>query len=276
MKSFTSPASYQRSWTIFIVGAAQAAMLVSGPLLAADRMSDHDVKQLIDQIRSSEDRFNDALDDSVKHGRLRGPNGDVDVHEFLEDFEENLDRVKDRFKPDYSASNEVKVALLQANAIDTFFRSRPAGTKGESEWHRLVDNLEVLAAAYHASFPLAADAPVRRVNDKEIEAAAEAVAKNGDHFKSALDDALKKDPSMDAASRKQVIEQAEALVDDAKTLRSRVSDGKPSSGEAGRVVQQAEQLQQWLAGRTLGPPVTSNWSALGPYLQTISTAYGLK
>jgi hypothetical protein len=100
MRPATGRGPRRHSWKTFILGGAQVALMFGTPLQAADRMSDRDVKQLVEQIRSGEDRFDDALDDSLKHGRLRGPNGEVDVHEFLKDFEENLDRVNDRFKSD--------------------------------------------------------------------------------------------------------------------------------------------------------------------------------
>ena len=61
--------------------------------------------------------------------------------------------------------------------------------KGRSEWDRQVTNLKRLAEAYGTTFPLPDGATVRRMNDKETAAAAEAVATAAERFKDDLDKA---------------------------------------------------------------------------------------
>src|SRR4029453_15110999 len=129
--------------------------MCSVPLLAADRLTDRDVKALVDRIEKGRDKFDDALDDKLKHSIVRGPNGEVNVDAFLNDFQKNIDRLEERLKPDYAASAEAGTLLRQATVIDAFFRQQPSGTRGESEWNRLATDMKALAKAYGAQFPLA-------------------------------------------------------------------------------------------------------------------------
>src|SRR5262245_48922584 len=98
------------------------------PVFAADRMTDKDVKALVSRIEQGRDKFDDALDDRLKRTVLRGPNGEVDVKRFLDDFQRNIDQVEERLKPEYAASTEVATLLRQGTSIDNFFRNQPAGT----------------------------------------------------------------------------------------------------------------------------------------------------
>src|SRR5262245_58059555 len=82
--------------------------------MPAPRLSDKDVKALLEQVDQNRDKFKDNLDSSIKDATLRGPSGEVDVSKFLDDYKDNVNKAKDRFTDDYSASSEVATVLHQA------------------------------------------------------------------------------------------------------------------------------------------------------------------
>jgi hypothetical protein len=141
--------------------------LAWSPALSADRLTDKDLKSLIERIYQERDRFEDQLDGDIKHNVLRGASGEVKVDKFLDDFQENVTKLRDRVKPDYSAGAEAALVLRQASSIDQFMRTQPPGIDGASEWNRLADSLKLLAGAYGAGFPLSEGAAVRRLGDRE-------------------------------------------------------------------------------------------------------------
>jgi hypothetical protein len=248
------------------------AALAGSPVLAADRLTDKDVKALAERIDEGRDRFKDALDDKTKHSVLRGPNGEVDVSRFLDDFNDNIDKLKDRLKPEYSASSEAATVLRQASAIDAFFKRQPPGMRGESEWNRLTADFKTLAAAYGTTFPTPDSAPVRRVGDRELATSIDQVGKAADQLKKSLDNDLKKDTTMDKGARQAIVTQADQLAKDAHSVRDRVKDGKPSSAEADRMMAAAD-MQTFLDSHQV--PASSNiWTAARPQLETVANAYG--
>ena len=250
--------------TLFILFAATAA--------AADRLTDKDVKELISRIEQGRDRFDDALDDKLKNQIVRGPSGETDVKRFLNDFQESIDRIEERLKPEYAASSEVGTLLRQASSIDRFFRNQQPGTKGESEWNRLATDFKALAAAYGTEFPISENASVRRIGDRELEKNVDGLAKTAENTKKAIDKELKKDPAMNAA-RQGVVADIDQLSKDAKTLKSRVKDGKPSSAEARSVLEQAAKLQDFVKTHQV-PVSTTTWNSAATQLQSIASAYG--
>src|SRR3954454_654047 len=131
-----------------------------------ERLTDKDVKGLIEAVDNGRDRFEDQLDGKLKDTILRGPNGEVNVARFLDDLQENTHRLKERFTTEYAASAEVATVLRQSTPIDAFMKQKP-GIKGSSEWDHLASSLRRLAVAYGTQFPLEGSAPVRRISDGE-------------------------------------------------------------------------------------------------------------
>ena len=255
------------------IATALVSLCLPAAAVSADRLTDKDVKSLVERLNDGRDRFEGALDDKLKNGILRGASGEVNVKEFLDDFQESIDRLKDRLKPEYAASAEAGTVLRQASQISAFFLRQPAGTRGESEWNRLSTDLKALATAYGTDFPLPENAVVRRIGDRELAAAADGVAKGADKVKQTLDNELKKDKTIDKTQRDTIVGQADQLAKDAKSLRDRVKDGDPSSAEAERLLAQASKVKS-LLGNYKAPMAAGALSGIGTQLQSVASAYG--
>ena len=252
-----------------------ATALCASPAFAADRLTDKDVRDLVAKIDHTRDRFEDALDGNFKDSILRGPAGEVKVDRFLDDFQDSIKNLGERLKPDYAASQEVGAVLRQASAIDRYFRQQPGGTRGESEWNQLAGELKLLAGAYGAGFPLAENAPVRRIGDRELATTLDQVSKFADRLKKSLDTDLKQDASVAAAVRENIISATGLLSKDAKTLRDRVRGGKPSSAEAAQLMAQAATVQAFVTSRQ-APAVATEWSGANYRLKQVAGAYGIQ
>jgi hypothetical protein len=243
------------------------------PVLAADRLTDRDVKALVTRIEQGRDRFDNALDSKLKNSILRGPSGGVNLDRFLNDFQESIDRLEERLKPEYSASAEAGALLRQASDIHSFFRRQPTGTRGESEWNRLETELRALAVAYGVSFPLEGTASVRRIGDRELAEMVDGIAHTADRMKKSLDTDLKNNAAVDRPAREAVIGEADQLSKDAKALLDRVKDGDPSSSEAEKVLARATTLQSFIDSHQV-PTSASQWKNLAAQLEGVATAYG--
>ena len=96
-----------------------------------ERLSDKAVKTLIEQVDEGRDKFEGNLDGQFKASTLRGPGGgETKVAGALQDYQDNTQKLKDRFTPDYSASAEVTTVLKQSTAIDAFMPGDVASFDG--------------------------------------------------------------------------------------------------------------------------------------------------
>ena len=219
--------------------AASSSPLLAAPAVAAERPTDKDVKQLVERINSERDRFEDQLDGKLKRSIIRGPGGEVNVERYLDDLQENVNKLKERYTPQYAASAEATTVLRQGTDIQRYMATLPPNFNGASEWNRLSGSLGALAAAYATTFPIPEGQQARRLNDAEVKKAVEDIGKGADQFKKELDSSLKKDKTVDAATRAAAVKAADGLKEDAKRLASAVGAGRPASGEAQALVQRA-------------------------------------
>jgi hypothetical protein len=251
---------------------ASALSLCAIPTLAQappERMSDKDVKALIDQVDEGRDKFEGNLDGQFKASTIKGPSGDVKVAGALQDYQDNTQKLKARFTPDYAADAEVLTVLRQSTAIDRFMQASPTSMKGRSEWDRQAANIKHLAEAYGTTFPFPDGGKAHRMNDKETAATAAAIASAADRFKDDIDkDKTLPKPEKDAAKK-----DVELLVKHADAVKSRASDGKPASAEMRQLAEQVAKLQTFVGVHPI--PTMTNWQAVQTSLATLQQAFGL-
>ena len=252
-----------------------AALLIIVAAVASERLTDRDIKELFERINQDRDRFEDQLDGKLKRDVLRGPAGEVDVERFLEDLQNNVGRMKDRFSDDYSASTEVTTVLRQGTDINRHMASLPPNFKGASEWNRLAAALKALADAYSTSFPMLEGATARRMNDRELHGAAAEIAKAGDRLKKAIDQSLKNNKAVSAATRDAALAQVEAFKNTARMLADRLDEGKPASGEAKAVIDQFVALRAASAAWGLSAPAQTELTSIRNQLSALALGFRL-
>ncbi len=233
-------------WAIALMALAAVISFPAGAQTA--RLGDRAVKDLIGQTEKSAETFKRALDKNIKKATVRGADGEVDMAAFLDDFGTSIERLKERFDAEYAASAELNSVMRYAGDMEKFIQSQPPTLKGRSEWDSFKSTLNSLAGAYGTTFPADEANPPRRMNDLEIQQAADSAVTNG----SSLGRELK---SVFGKEDKQGIDAAEADIEAmqkaAKAMKSRINSGKPASGEATAFVDSARKLQASLAGKTL-------------------------
>ena len=144
---------FNRRAQIILLVSALTPWAVPGFAQAPERLSDKDVKALIDQVDEGRDKFEGNLDGTVQgFDAARAGRRDESLGA-LQDYQDNTKKLQERFTADYSASTEVATVLKQSTAIDTFMQGAPSAMKGRSEWDRQVANLKRLAESTAPRFP---------------------------------------------------------------------------------------------------------------------------
>src|SRR4051794_18229214 len=94
--------------------AVGAFLLLTVPVAharGADRLTDKEVKSLMEQAYDARDKFEGRLDDKVKNGVIRSSTSEIHVDSLLEDFQRDVEKLKDRYNETYAASAEVQAVL---------------------------------------------------------------------------------------------------------------------------------------------------------------------
>jgi len=254
----------------------RSSVIIAGVVLAAsgaaaqtgERLSDKDVKAIISEVDTGRDKFEGNLDGGFKGSTLRGPNGETKVSGALQDYQDSTQKLQQRFTSDYSASAEAGIVLRQSTHIDAFMKSPSSPAKGRNEWDRQTAILKRLAAAYNTTFPLPDANTVRRLNDKEAAEAAGAVAGQAEQVKRAAD----ADKTLAKPDKQALKTEVEAVIKHAKSLQSRLQDGKPSTADWRTLKQMTAALTA--EGRQLPPAVLTAIGGLRAPLMKLDQAFG--
>ena len=239
----------------------------------SERLSDRDVKELMDAIDKGRDRFVDALDSEFKHAVMRSPTSEVDVSKYLDDFDKNIDTMKDRFKGDYAASAEVQRVLRQASDIDSYVRQQGA-MKGASEWNALAGQMDVLARAYGTRFPVHENTPVRRLGDKEVAETLDIIAHQTSPLKDAIEEDTKPWSKPQREQAKAMGKEAEQLEKDARLVKDRIRDGKPASAEYRATAERVGRLESYVVSNSL-PRASQAIGIIRAAVGKLNQAFGL-
>jgi len=231
------------------------------------RLSDREVKKLIEEVYDARDKFEGNLDDSVKESTMKTATTEAKVLTVLQDLQDNAAKLRDRFTPAYAAGAEAETLLQHATLIGVAMERAPI-TKGRTQWDLLAATLKRLGGVYGTTFPLPSGASVRRINDGETAAAARTVATSADQIKKQIANtkALAK-PDKDAGKQT-----ADALVKAANTLRSRVADGKSATGELRLVADLTTKLRAFLAAHPM-PAAAGAVSTLDGAMGTLQRSF---
>jgi hypothetical protein len=257
-------------WRYRIGGVFVAVILAASaaPAQTGARLSDKEVKAVLDAVDTGRDKFEGNLDGRFKGSTLRGPQGETKVSGALQDYQDSTKKLQQRFTSDYSASAEAATVLKQSTQIDAFMKSPSSPTNGRNEWERQTTNLKRLAEAYNTTFPLPDGATVRRMNDKEAAAAAGAVTTQAEQVKRAAD----ADKTMAKPDKQALKSEVDAVIKQAKTLQSGLKDGKSMTGDWRTLKEKVAALTA--EGRRLSPTVLTAIGALRAPLAKLDQAFG--
>lgn len=114
------------------------------------------VRRLIVRIENRSTIFTNSVQDwaSRNVSDTYSPAAGEDIDLFVRDFDESVQRLRERFDARQSTDADVQDVLNRASRIDVFFNRHRADTRTRNRWSRLRSDLNQLAAAYNVHWPL--------------------------------------------------------------------------------------------------------------------------
>lgn len=259
---------------LVLITAMMAGLLIlPTTLLAVERLTDNEVRELIGNIESGRSTFERALEDKVKNTVIKGPRGDVNTDEFFDDLQVQITRTKERFTSDYSASSEVLSLLQYSTRLDRWAKSQPPGFKGSAEWGPFAENLSRLAKAYNTTMPMPQNDGARRFNDAELKAAAAEVETLCDPYRAELEKSVNADKSLTAEARQSTLQQVDVLKTNAHALNESLANGQKGEAEADALIKQALVATNTVAKTKISSGASAAWTPLRGALGKVAWSY---
>src|SRR5262245_35615883 len=258
-----------------LCAALVVALAFPFPSAGADRLTDEQVKKLIEDIDGGFDTWKKGLEkENLDDAVITSAERTIKVKTFLKDFEDEIDVLKSRFKPSHAASLEV-LALLRRGS-DVELRNRRQGLTPSSEWPALGSKLSALAGAYGVGWPVESmNVQAARLNDGELAARVQQMEKSAKQLQGQTEKAAKANKSIDKATRESLKRSIQELERSARDVRSRIEGDRPASIEAGKLLGQASGVKATLDRLSLTPAGGGAWPAIDAGAEAVARAYAL-
>lgn len=264
---------YEIAFELALAAAITAAMASAGAA-QSQRLTDDQVKKLMEETEKDVERFTKAVEPKYRTSTIRTATSEVAVEAYLSDLKKSCESMRERFDEDYAASNEVLACLRQAGAIDRRASSGGGLFGGEKEWPRLQGTLGRLAHVYGVNRAASPDTwKSRRLNDRELVSVIEGLSNSTKPFKKSLESALDHVQSVGREERKMAFDAIERLEGSADDLKGAVEDGRDATGELSLMKSASQQIQTFLSKYGLANSVGSTWGPLNSEISRIASAF---
>lgn len=238
------------------------------------RLSEQEVKNLLDQIEKNGDRFRSSVADALDRSRLDDSRAEDNINQFIKDFEAATDRLEGRFDDNQSASGLVEEVLKRAVVIDNFMMRHRLMSRAQDDWLQLRGNLDELSRAYNVQWTWAGVlTSAYRVNDKQVENLLERIERNADRFRKSLDSALDRS-RLDDTNREDNINQFVKDFEAATNhLEDRFGKKQSASSDVEEVLNRAMLIDNFMRRHRLASRAQNDWDMLRRDLDELALAY---
>ena len=248
------------------------------------RISDREVAQLLDRIKSKTGAFRSSLKKALNQSRLDQTTRDDDVNAYVKAFEEETKRLDDNFDHHKSTVADVDSVLQRASRVNTFMTLHPLDGRVEGDWATLRADLELLANAYNISWqwgsewrtPPFVELPYR-ISDKQVEEIIHRIESQSDVFRKSLDRALDKSRLDGTRQEDDINSFVKEFYKETKRLRDHFDSHKSTVSDVQTVLDRAAQIDQFMRRNRLkrGKEAQKEWLQLRMNLDELAQVYNV-
>jgi len=258
----------------FLVGFSTIAAFSAMASSQSRRLNDEGVRNLMEEAKMDVERFTGAVDSQYRRSTIRTATSEVSVDLYLKDLKKSAETMRNRFKDDYAAGNEVLSFLRQASSIEKRSAGGGALFGAEKEWPRLRGTLGRLSRVYGIDWNTSPETwASRRMNDREIQGEIVKFSNGAKSFKKSLESALAHVNDVGKEDRKALMSAVDRLSSVADDLKDSAEDGRDASGELGLLKAATGEIQSFLEKHGLTNAVGSTFRLLLTDLSTVTAAF---
>ena len=134
----------KKVWSIVAI---LVVVLMSSPIWAVTPQRE-DVKRILKRLEEDTDRYSKSLDSALDKSALNGSRAEDEINNYVHQFEEATDHLKDKYEDQGAAPNLAREVLSRGQTINNFMKRNRLGGQAESDWQLVRSDLNVLARAY--------------------------------------------------------------------------------------------------------------------------------
>lgn len=251
--------------------------LNASPAQKAYRLSEEEMKNLLQRIEERADHFRSSLKDALDKGRFDDSKTENNVNRLVKEFEAATDRLKDHFDKNESAAGDAEDVLKRAASIDGFMMRHPLTSRSQSDWMSLRGSIDELARSYNVSWDWAGGLTnhANRINDRQVKALLQRIEEGADRFRGSLKDALEKTRFDGTKIEDNINDFIKSFEQATDRLKDRFNKNQSAASDAEEVLTRAADIDRFMLRHSLKPRAQEDWRRLRGNLDELALAYGV-
>jgi len=250
------------------------------------RVSDRQVQNLLTRIETKTNTFKDALDRALDQSRLNSTNREDNINEFVSDFENATDTLKQNFDDRRSVSNDVEEVLNRAAFIDGFMNRNRLNAVTQRNWRNLRTDLSTLAGYYSVSFDLntqptntgntgnTGNTPYR-VSDRDVQNLLAQLEQRTDIYKREMNNSLDRGALNNTRSEETIYAYITEFERATDSLKQKFDARRSTSADVQEVLSRANFIDGVMRDYRFGVGAENQWRLINTDLAKLSNYYSV-
>ncbi|MEO8071940.1 MAG: hypothetical protein ABI686_01720 [Acidobacteriota bacterium] len=247
------------------------------------RVSDRNVQYLLNRIETRTDTYKNDLNRALDNSRrLNGTDTEDTVLNYVKDFENSTDALKQKFGDKNSVIADVEDVLNRGAYINQFMKNNRLDAVAQRSWANIRTDLTTLARYYSINGDWTNPSTVNtatvnpyRVNDNTVKILLSRIETKTDNYKRVLNNALDRSRLNGSDSEDMINNYVTEFENSTDSLKRKFDDRQSANADVTEVLNRAYYIDNFMRQNRLAPNAERQWQSLRADLQTLANYYNV-
>lgn len=245
------------------------------------RVSDRQVNAVLTRIETRTDNFKRRMDTALDRSRLDDTEREDDVMEYITQFENATDRLRQKFDAKESVDTDVQDVLNRAAVINHFMNRVELMRAVERNWINIKNDLDIISGYYNVAFdwtkrPVFNDDLAYTVAGASVQDLLSRIESKTDVFRRQIDTALDRSVLNNTRSEDAIVEYIDSFENATDSLKQNFDAKKSTDEDVVEVLNKAAYIDTFMRDYRLMRSAERQWLSLKNDLNTLSGYYAVK
>jgi hypothetical protein len=241
------------------------------------RVSDQQLKDLVNRIDTHANAFSDSLERAIDRSPIKGSPTADQADRSMKDFNDAADLLRDRVNDQQSGASDAENLLRRASDIDSLMTRFQFETAVQRDWQALRLDMNDLTRAYAIAWNWSAASQTMpaRVNDDQVKQLLKTIGQKANTFDKDLDRAFVNTPYDAGRGKDEIRQSVKDLKQATDRLRDRVNGRQSNTLDAEEVLRRGTSIDGFMQRHQLSAQSERDWLALRGDLDKLAGAYNV-
>lgn len=245
--------------------------------------SDSQVQTLLNRIESQTDTFRRNIAEALDRSSLNNTNSEDMLMNYITEFENSTDSLKQRFEARRSVDNDVQNVLNRAANINQFMANNRLTNKVQTNWTALRNDINTLARYYNVSWnwnstvnnDYNSNTRPYRVTDASVQTLLSRIETNTDKYRRSLERALDRSRLNNTNTEDNIAQFISDFENQTDELKRKFDSRSSVGTDVSDLLSRASYIEGFMRNNRLNTATQRDWQTLRNDLNTLANYYSV-